>query len=350
MADQNSSDDLLAKGGGRLEADASSRGFLQAAEEHRRQGEVAEAIELLLAGLEKHPNYISAQVALGRCYLEAGEVAKARRVLERVVDQDVTHMVAAKLLVEVHLQRSDSAQALRQLDLYSVLNNSDPDIEPLRQRIEALNIPAEPTLSTQGEPTDPPELVEAKNAQPSLSSADEGELPVAAVPARKLALGGATVIFPSLLEDRPHRLYLEKLGVEGIFPVAAPAPEVVVPEVSPEAETLQQAEVFEETSVEEAEPAVESAADEPKSTATLGELYLAQGHSQEAKRIFDEVLAGEPDNEAAKLGLSRLATLSEQTHSAAGEEKLPENPLERKKYLLMQFLKTLQRQPEPNVS
>ncbi|HEX7183428.1 MAG TPA: tetratricopeptide repeat protein, partial [Thermoanaerobaculia bacterium] len=46
-------------------------------------------------------------------------------------------------------------------------------------------------------------------------------------------------------------------------------------------------------------------------TATLGDLYLRQGHLAEAERIFQEVLQREPDNTAAHAGLERLTDMQE---------------------------------------
>ena len=83
----------------RWEADPSSRIFLQLAEEYRHQGRVKEALDVLDRGLREHPGYLSALVAKGRCHLELGEPEPAKAVLERVVKQDATQMVAIKLLV-----------------------------------------------------------------------------------------------------------------------------------------------------------------------------------------------------------------------------------------------------------
>ena len=45
---------------------------------------------------------------------------------------------------------------------------------------------------------------------------------------------------------------------------------------------------------------------QPVATVTLGELYLRQGHADEAERIFREVLEREPGNGAAVAGLERV--------------------------------------------
>src|SRR5215217_1553143 len=125
----------------RWEADPSSRIFLQLAEEYRHQGRVKEALSVLDRGLKEHPGYLSALVAKGRCHLELGEPEPARTVLERVVKQDATQMVANKLLVRAYLDTGEADKARERLDLYSLLNDSDPEIEELRRRLRAMEQP-----------------------------------------------------------------------------------------------------------------------------------------------------------------------------------------------------------------
>jgi DNA-binding SARP family transcriptional activator len=56
----------------RWERDPKSRAFLQLAEEYRRAGRLDDAVHVLQAGLQEHPTYLSAQVALGRCLMDSG--------------------------------------------------------------------------------------------------------------------------------------------------------------------------------------------------------------------------------------------------------------------------------------
>ena len=128
----------------RWEADPSSRIFLQLAEEYRHQGRIKEALAVLDRGLREHPGYLSALVAKGRCHLELGEPEAARGVLERVVKQDATQMVANKLLVRAYLDTGEADKARERLDLYSLLNDSDPEIEELRRRLRAMEQPPRP--------------------------------------------------------------------------------------------------------------------------------------------------------------------------------------------------------------
>jgi Flp pilus assembly protein TadD len=151
--------DRLAQLRARWEGDRSSRIFLQLAEEYRHLGRVQEALEVLNAGLEEHPGYLSALVAKGRCLLELGDALGARPVLERVVQQDPTQMVANKLLVRACLETGEPERARQRLELYSLLNDSDPEIEELERRVEAMSRPSQaPDSPRLEEPAERPHM------------------------------------------------------------------------------------------------------------------------------------------------------------------------------------------------
>lgn len=149
--------DRLSQLRARWEADPSSRIFLQLAEEYRHLGRVQEGLAVLDRGLKEHPGYLSALVAKGRCHIELGESEAARVVLERVVKQDATQMVANKLLVRAYLETGDPVRARERLDLYTLLNDSDPEIEDLRRRIGQLEAPVPPPALPETQPEPEPE-------------------------------------------------------------------------------------------------------------------------------------------------------------------------------------------------
>src|SRR5947208_2636181 len=246
----------------RWEADPSSRVFLQLAEEYRHQGRVKEALEVLDRGLKGHPGYLSALVAKGRCHLELGEPEPARAVLERVVKQDATQMVANKLLVRAYLDTGDPERARERLDLYTLLNDSDPEIEELRRRLRAMEQPPQPP-STPDKPfpdlAPPPAPPRAEAAAPARAAggdvfdlglparisrpvavpladepfgdlwtppAPEAPLPAAVAPAAVPAAVAvaeleepepADVIFPGLASRESRSRYLRALAAEGLF-------------------------------------------------------------------------------------------------------------------------------------
>jgi tetratricopeptide (TPR) repeat protein len=356
----------------RWQADPSSRVFLQLAEEYRHLGRVQEALRVLEAGLKEHPGYLSALVAKGRCLLELGDAEKAREVLERVVQQDATQMVANKLLVRAYLETSEPERAGQRLDLYSLLNDSDPEIEELRRRVVAMSRPPRaadgprPEESAERSRMDRTETPEGSAAAPgdaaaaaadprgspggsavfdlgpgepvrAFAAADDifglgaSQLPTRPRPAQPVAApllepsaepaaerasplsegpiwlmprgeGTGAEPFPDPAPEHSRGLYLASLEAERIFWFdylfpAAGAPGEAAASVAPAGT---------EAPVAPAEPEAPAAAAEPGATVTLGELYLRQGHLEEAERLFREVVAREPDNAAALAGLARL--------------------------------------------
>lgn len=478
----------------RWENDPSSRIFLQLAEEYRHLGRVKEALEVLERGLKEHPGYLSALVAKGRCLLELNEPEGARGVLERVVKQDATQMVANKLLVRAYIETGDPAKARERLDLYSLLNDSDPEIDELRRRVRAMEQPPQaepprpephpgrtqelltPMSATRraatatvkddvfdlGRPAGPPpsggdlfdlgfpaprtKAVPVPEAEPfaelwappavaasvpAASAVAEKAAPVEEKPKADEEPEPEGVIFPGLASRESRRRYLDHLGSEGLFlfeltpaepveapqmvapvsdlepfpdlaeallaapaPVESPEPELaaeaweVVEEVAPEPSWAaiqapqepqeegmpaavvgaQQAAPWEAEALEPmpllpnlpapemAEPAVPMPV-QPVATATLGEIYLRQGHLSEAARIFHEVLQREPDNAAAREGLARLAALREEGRPLEARELLagyePEGEAganARKVYLLTRYLERIRREGARHVS
>lgn len=132
----DSSPEHLAELRRRWQAEPGSRVFLQLAEGYRRADRHAEAVEVLEKGVAQHPDHVSAHVALGRVRLDMGEPGNAAKALERALELDVTNLVANKLLIEAYLERGERERARQRLDLYRLLNDSDPDLADLRRRID----------------------------------------------------------------------------------------------------------------------------------------------------------------------------------------------------------------------
>ena len=392
----------------RWESDPTSRVFLQLAEEYRHQGQVQEALAVLDRGLREHPGYLSALVAKGRCHLELGEADASRIVLERVVKQDATQMVANKLLVRAYLETGDPARARERLDLYSLLNDSDPEIADLRRQIKMMDRPKEQppedSLFDLGPAPKPvPDDIFDLGGGPKAAAAapmpvtDDifglGEPPPSPPPPAPVfaeeETDGDADLFPGLTSRATRERYLSSFESEGIFelgvtpiapsevplpadpPGASPlVPPVAMPTEPPlPAESVLAVTAFEPPGISEPEPAVEDASwleeippvqeaapvpepepvvfedlaplpppvltpeepaadlwaddditplpelpepeieepePEPVSSVTLGELYLRQGHAEEAEQIFREVLEREPGNGAALAGLDRV--------------------------------------------
>jgi tetratricopeptide (TPR) repeat protein len=377
--------DRIAQLRARWQNDPSSRIFLQLAEEYRHLGRVQEALAVLEAGLKEHPGYLSALVAKGRCLLELGDAGQARGVLERVVQQDATQMVANKLLVRAYLETGEPARAGQRLDLYTLLNDSDPEIEELRRRVVAMSrAPRVPdTVADVFGPggAHHPEAAGAKASEPPPPL--PGAPPVFdAAPAglRPRGEGNGSEPFPDLDPARSLALYLASLEAESIFdfggraaatsvvavaePAAEPAGAAAEPTTEPAAEEPEPPGEPLPTPVAELMPAAAVEPTPPMATATLGELYRRQGHLDEAERIFREVMAREPGNDAARQALAQLAGHRQEQPAGrrgdrpldaaqllAGLDQRQASAVTRKAYLLKSYLTRLRqaRRPRPHV-
>ena len=350
--------------------DPTSRAFVQLAEEYRRLGNLARAAGVLTRGLESHPQYLSALVALGRCRLELGDAPGAVEALRRALAQDPALLVANKLLVEAHLAQGQADEARERLDFYRLFNDRDEEIEALEARIAAASAaPVAPLLTEAGalrggpvfdldSPTElPPLELIAPRAAAGRRADPFGALYDAPAAQRRiaeaLAAGGvfAAPPAPPPVEPRAATAAEPVLGPEPLEPPVEPAPappwgggataadleqeveeEVVAEPFRPrtigeevERETIEEPfdEVLQAPSVGPRaleptvpgapepepgpEPEPEEAPGETEPSATLGELYLSQGHLDEAESEFRRVLALHPGEATAAEGLREIA-------------------------------------------
>ncbi|HEY7055441.1 MAG TPA: tetratricopeptide repeat protein [Vicinamibacterales bacterium] len=98
----------------RVQADPASIAFAALAEEFRRAGRYAEAIETCRTGLQRHPSYLSARVTLGRSLVEVGQFNEAREVLEHVLRAAPENLAAIRALADIHERQGETPEALEQ--------------------------------------------------------------------------------------------------------------------------------------------------------------------------------------------------------------------------------------------
>ena len=140
----------------RLELDPSSRLFVALAEEFRKVGRFAYALSALQMGLLAHPNYISAQVALGRVYLESGQVTEAIVTFSKVLASDPGNLVSAKSLADIYMSRGDGVEAIKKYKLYRALSG-DRRVDDIVTKLEReLAPPPPPPRTTQTDAIPPP--------------------------------------------------------------------------------------------------------------------------------------------------------------------------------------------------
>src|SRR5438309_1408218 len=71
------------------------------ADAYRKAGELDRAIELCTAGLERHPDYVSAHIVFGRCLIDQKNDPGASAVFRKVLALDPENVLALKILAEI---------------------------------------------------------------------------------------------------------------------------------------------------------------------------------------------------------------------------------------------------------
>ena len=125
--------------------------FAPLAEVHRKNGDVARALELLRAGLELHPNYIPASIVLGRCHWDLGDLPAAESAFSHVLRLDDENVIALKSLADINEKLERFTEAQRWLNrLISVDRSNDEArqqlarLETVRQQPKAVEAPLPP--------------------------------------------------------------------------------------------------------------------------------------------------------------------------------------------------------------
>ena len=117
--------------------------FAPLAEIHRKNGDVARALELLGPGLALHPDYIPASIVLGRCHLDLGDQHAAETAFMHVLGLDGENVIAIKALAEIteRLLRLDESE--RWLNTLLSIDRSNDEAREQLERVQASRRQAE---------------------------------------------------------------------------------------------------------------------------------------------------------------------------------------------------------------
>jgi hypothetical protein len=158
-----------------LEVNPTSRQFYQLGELLRRAGRPHEAVEILRAGVEHHPRYVAAWVALGRASLEADDPLRADDALRRALDLDPVNPVAWRLLGEALLGQGQRTAALDAMGMALTLAPGD---EVLKSAVESLARECEgegqPAVASAEAPAALPEALPGAKVMPDPEPLDAG--------------------------------------------------------------------------------------------------------------------------------------------------------------------------------
>src|SRR5882724_7264578 len=81
--------------------------FAALADQYRKAGSMDLALQVVRAGLEKRPNYVSGHIVLARCHLDQKNDAEASTVLQRVLELDAENIMALKTLADIAQRTAD---------------------------------------------------------------------------------------------------------------------------------------------------------------------------------------------------------------------------------------------------
>lgn len=333
----------------KLKTDPKSRLFYQLAEELRKAGHYDESEQTLRSGLLVYPTYLAAWVSLGRTLREQKNDAGAVDALNKALQLDPGNVVAARILADAYLALGDKIEAIKKYKLVHALLPSDEElrvtIEQLERDLHEPEPAAEPAaeeaspfgdsapeeipavaedFAAEGMASPPAALAEtveayiptmeppaAESAEPLASSPFEEEspfdrtLPPFADAARSFDEHARTdeetadVEPMSVAHDESPFEEPVSTFTSDAFEVETPAgmhiePMPVVAEVASPV-------------VDPKSAVVEAHFQDAANTVTMADLYVRQGLVEEARHIYEHLLARDGDNAEVRAKLEALA-------------------------------------------
>ncbi|RKZ18179.1 hypothetical protein DRQ53_01170 [bacterium] len=155
----------------RFEEQPAGRVFAPLADCHRKLGQLDTALQVCLTGLARHPGYSSAQLILGKIFLDRGEDDPAREALQAVLDLDSQNLLAMRLLAEMAERLGDLDEAeLR----WRQLAACEYDPELTEERLEAIALEREGGAPDEAEDFDNSDSADDEDAPEATDDRDAG--------------------------------------------------------------------------------------------------------------------------------------------------------------------------------
>ena len=237
----------------RFREDPTSRVFAPLAEAYRKMGRVEEATQICLEGLKHHPDFFGGRVALAKCYLDRGYYEEARVELDRVVSAVPENLMAQRLLGDTYSATGDAPRALHCYKMALLLSPNDVALADLVHKLEKDGPGPTVSVVTDLRPvaqSTPPEKTQSVSDDLPLDPVlDEGESQDEVGPT------STSELVNSLLGYKGEAADTEAFSVaplDSVFQEDGPAGHEIT-------------------------------------TATLGDLYFAQGQSKKALAIFERL-------------------------------------------------------------
>lgn len=339
----------------RFRENPKGRNFAPLADAYRKAGLIDNAVELCQNGLKLHPDYVSAHIVYARCLIDKKDDGGAQEVFKKVLSLDGENIIALRVLAEIAERNGRFGEEVEWL---TRLLNADPmngdAAEALaRAKGKAAAAPEAPTAAM-----DKPEFVVEHSSPPpteatvptraSTEKAAEVENFENDVTFNPAAHAAARAEGLEVQEDvELDAQQIEQVEVEGLartqyegsgmFKLDTPGPESAGPELDDmpqvdlplimpdEAPRAKQAppppppppppsppdpRVPAAVALSDDDGAADTAAlsrAEPVVTETMAELYLKQGHQQDALRVYQALLAQRPTDARLRAKVEQLS-------------------------------------------
>ncbi len=161
------------------------RYFAPLANEHRKLGELDQAISLCRTHLPQQPQHVSGHIVLAQALFEAGNTPDARQAFELALDLDPENLIALRYLGDIARVQGDYTTARQ---WYERVLDADPRNDEISRLIRDIEAGATVAAPAAAEPLEVESAAATATApEPNESVAEAPEPPVAADPIEDLA-------------------------------------------------------------------------------------------------------------------------------------------------------------------
>jgi len=300
----------------KIAKDPDSKLFVPLAEEYKKAGMVDEAINVLIQGLAKQPNYLSARVSLGKIYMGKGLLDEARNEFQKVIAIIPDNLYAHKKLAEIYQELGKRDDAMKELNIVLNLNPSDEWAVPILSAIEKEThlTPEEllgPAVSDLREPTYP------DREQDETPAEEPCEIPSATVDEEPAEM-------PLQADESGELEHAEEHRDDEQVPISLSEEETELRESPPDliGEVEEEPEAPRDTFVDSEQAAAEEPDEEELAefedtlqepvtvhNALDAENYIRQGNYREAMNTYKTILTEDPENRQVLQRAAELKSL-----------------------------------------
>ena len=308
----------------KLKTDPKSRLFYQLAEELRKAGHYDESEQVLRSGLVVYPTYLAAWVSLGRTLREQKNYAGAVDALNTALQIDPGNVVAARILADAYLALGDKLEAIKKYKLVHALLPSD---EELRVTIEQLQRDLHEPATGESTPfASAPQAESAETVESYIPAMEPAAEPMTSSPFEEDSpfdrtqppFADAARSFDEHARVEEETGDVEPMSVahdespfeEPVGTFTADAFEVETPAGMHIEMPLEQGHTSAEVPALVADPrdaVVEANFEDAANTVTMADLYVRQGLVEEARHIYEHILARDGGNAEVRAKLDALA-------------------------------------------